>query len=740
MRADFIPLLGSWLLTYLLHSTLLLGAVWLLTRRLVQSAALRDLLWKAALVGGFATATLQIGLGYEPLGGGMRLDGSAAQPAAGARGPLGSSGETGAAAWSGFLGEPSAVGVQPSAASREPSAVSREPSALESPIRPAGDPPSRRFDWLSPVLGGWAATALLFCGLYLIQRRRALKRIGLRRQIADVALLDILDTLRRAGDVRRVIRLTAAPGLSSPVALGHDEIALPEAALTDLDRDQQRSLLAHELAHLERRDPAWLTLACLVERALFLQPFNLLARVKLQEAAELLCDDWAVHRTGSGVSLAACLVKVAEWVDTSPRAIPLAGMAERRSQLVTRIHRLIEGRIMPAAPRSLWFVTGATLLVALTALAAPSITAVPAALLAQDTATAAPVPDQDHTESWYRRMMREARLARSRARIDARRATIEARAVLAAPHTPPEPPTPVVAPLLSGEVDRALRNARIELGRIDLKRQDALGQDTTNIAVPALIAALKDENVEVRRAAARSLSNHRDRRAVPGLMEALKDSDAEVRMCAADALGEFADPRAVPGLAALLKDGSKDVRRAALSALDEFADQVPDETILVALNDSDADVRMAALSLASNRLSSGDQDGDRPADPRYVAAFTKLLADPNVDVRSHAASALGEARPREAPSALLLAAKDKNVDVRMNVASALGEIRDPKSVGTLKELLQDPNADVREHAVQALSEIRDRSALEALVTALKSPDPVVRRSAAEALGQRDLGE
>jgi HEAT repeat protein/beta-lactamase regulating signal transducer with metallopeptidase domain len=735
MRADFIPLLGSWLLTYLLHSTLLLGAVWLLGRRLVQSAALRDLLWKAALVGGFATATLQIGLGYEPLGGGMRLDGSATRR-------LGSSGETSAAAWGGLLGEPSAV-------SRPPSAESPSRRAAEPPSRPlaslaaglaAESPSPRAVDWLSLVVGAWATTALAFCGLYLIQRRRAMKRIGPRRQVSDVALLDILDSLRRAGNVRRVIRLTATPGLSSPVALGRDEIALPEAALTDLDRDQQRSLLAHELAHLERRDPAWLALACLTERAFFLQPLNLLARVKLQEAAELLCDDWAVHRTGSGVSLAACLVKVAEWVDTSPRAIPLAGMAERRSQLVTRIHRLIEGRIMPAAPRSLWFVTGATLLVALTALAAPSITATPAALLAQDTASAAPAPEPDHTDSWYRRMMREARLARSRARIDSRRAEIEARAALAGPPMPPEPPRPALAPRLTAEVEGAFRSARAELARMNLKWHDQQGEDTTNIAVPALIAALKDENVEVRRAAARSLSNHRDRRAVPGLIEALKDSDPEVRMCAADALGEFADARAVPGLAALLKDGSKDVRRAALSALDEFADQVPVETILTALNDSDADVRMAALSLASNRLSSGDQEGDRPADPRLVTAFTRLLADPNADVRTNAASALGESRLREAPSALLLAAKDKNADVRVNVVSALGEIRDPRSVTTLKELLQDPNGDVREHAVQALSEIRDRSALEALVTALKSPDPVVRRSAAEALGQRDLGE
>src|SRR5262249_43155956 len=106
----------------------------------------------------------------------------------------------------------------------------------------------------------------------------------------------------------------------------------------------------------------------------FFQPLNRLARDRMQEAAELLCDDWAVHRTGSGFSLATCLVKVAEWVDTSPRPVPMAGMAEHRSQLVTRIHRLIEGHTMPNGPRSLWFASGAVLLLGVTAVAAPGIT------------------------------------------------------------------------------------------------------------------------------------------------------------------------------------------------------------------------------------------------------------------------------------------------------------------------------------------------------------------------------
>jgi hypothetical protein len=112
--------------------------------------------------------------------------------------------------------------------------------------------------------------------------------------------------------------------------------------------------VAHELAHLARRDPHWLALGCLVERIFFFQPLNRIARQRLQEAAEYLCDDWAVRRTGSGDSLAACLVKVAEWVGTAPRPIPLAGIAERPSQLVIRVHRLIKGGTMPARSRTIW--------------------------------------------------------------------------------------------------------------------------------------------------------------------------------------------------------------------------------------------------------------------------------------------------------------------------------------------------------------------------------------------------
>ncbi len=58
--------LGSWLVTYLLHSSLLLGAAWLLQARLPRAG---ESLWRTALLAGVLTATLQVGLGLNPLTG-----------------------------------------------------------------------------------------------------------------------------------------------------------------------------------------------------------------------------------------------------------------------------------------------------------------------------------------------------------------------------------------------------------------------------------------------------------------------------------------------------------------------------------------------------------------------------------------------------------------------------------------------------------------------------------------------
>ena len=65
---------GAWVLTYILHSTVLLAGISLaISRQWVRSDFMQEALWKFAVLGGFLSASIQVGLGLEPFGGTIHL-------------------------------------------------------------------------------------------------------------------------------------------------------------------------------------------------------------------------------------------------------------------------------------------------------------------------------------------------------------------------------------------------------------------------------------------------------------------------------------------------------------------------------------------------------------------------------------------------------------------------------------------------------------------------------------------
>jgi HEAT repeat protein/beta-lactamase regulating signal transducer with metallopeptidase domain len=625
------PALVGWLLTYALHSTILLGAAWLLAGR-AKSHPVREVIWKTALFGGFITATGQTLLAVDPLAG--RVIVPAASPVVRAElEPVAS-----------FEDASGALAARSPAL--EPSSGAERVTSLPN----AGPKLAGR----TVVVLTWAGMAVALVGLYGLQRKLFARRIAGRRPVMTHPLAEMLEILSAEVGIVRPIRLTASPALASPVALGSSEIAIPEAALTDLDPDQQRGMLAHELAHLERRDPAWLTAACLAERIAFFQPLNRLARRRMQESAEYLCDEWAVRRTGSGVFLAKCLAKVAEWMDASPRAVPVAGMAEERSHLVARVRRLLDATPFPAAP-------GRRLL------AAASVSTVLTALLA--------VPGVS--------------LARHQS-----------------------DPGPTAVP------DQSEENK-------DTDSPMSPSQDSTRAVIRALLEAVRDPDLEVRRAAIRSLGRYEDPSTAPAFREALRDPDHEIRTIAIEALAEFKDRSSVGAIAAALRDENVEVRRAAADALDDLPAASARTELIAALRDPDAEVRANVISALA-----------RLKDPSATEALVAAMKDPKPDVRARAIEALHELELPTPPAGLLDALRDPVAAVRHQAAHAVGHYQDARAVPSLRTMLDDSNAEVREAAVEALSEIRTEAAIEALMGALKSKDPKVRRAAADALGQR----
>ncbi|WP_146662039.1 M56 family metallopeptidase, partial [Enhygromyxa salina] len=333
-----ITLVLSWMLTYLIHSTILVLAVWLICRG-IRPLAQRigpsgeNLGWKLALVGGLVTATVQVAAGVTPALGALQLETGPKLVERAAPAPARSPQPAAQLVPVGQHGEFVAMGARPL-----PS-VSAAPVAAVEPVVEQTPAPV----WPVLLLVAW------LLGVVIALVRLASSVRGLRRRLADRSevledpVLEAFLTLCRDAEVNRKIRLTQSTRIAAPIALWRNEIVIPRRAVEELSPAAMRSVLAHELAHLERRDPHWLALAAVLEALCFFQPLNRLARRGMQESAELLCDDWAIAHTGDGVGFAKSLAEVASWTHANRSSLLLAGMLSGERPLVSRVKRALDG-------------------------------------------------------------------------------------------------------------------------------------------------------------------------------------------------------------------------------------------------------------------------------------------------------------------------------------------------------------------------------------------------------------
>ena len=272
-------ILTTWLLTYAAHGALFTALAAIVERtRWGAVASHRDAFWKLALVGGILTSTVFVAAGSAPSGAAVRL---------------------------------SPQGV----------------------IAPALD--SDGMFWLAT---GWIAiTAILTLRTargWRLGVRHAGRRRTIRQGLAPALLREIL------GPAADRVTLSCSRTLRVPVAFAR-EICVPVRALRELPRDELRALLAHEAAHVVRRDTAWLMIAAAVRALGWWQPLNLVAAARLRLAMEFCCDERAAADPPMRAALARCLIKVAEWSveDLRPE---FAAMASRGAALRRRLESLLD--------------------------------------------------------------------------------------------------------------------------------------------------------------------------------------------------------------------------------------------------------------------------------------------------------------------------------------------------------------------------------------------------------------
>lgn len=323
--------LVAWLFTYLVHSSVLILGVWVLTRFIPKlSLDTKETMWRVALVGGLLTSLVQAGFGLTPLPGNFDMPEAMVARADESAAPV-------------------AAPVEAEEAVIERRVVEHQSGELvvttvreSKPTVAGATVPLKASPWPWVVLGLVFAGSVFALGRLVLAARSLRKQLEGRRDVMEDPVLESHLALCAKAELKKRPKLTASPKVRSPLALMGNEICLPERAVDSLTPEQQQGMLAHELAHLIRKDPAWRFGVAIFEALFFFQPLNHLARRKLAEVAEFQCDDWAAEHTGSGVHLAKCLAEVASWLDGGPQqSAIMTAMAAPSSPIVQRITRLL---------------------------------------------------------------------------------------------------------------------------------------------------------------------------------------------------------------------------------------------------------------------------------------------------------------------------------------------------------------------------------------------------------------
>lgn len=169
-----------------------------------------------------------------------------------------------------------------------------------------------------------------------------------------------------AREVARGLGLSAAPAVYatrvplSPMvwwAGGKVRVLLPSTLLADMDESELRCILAHELAHVRRRDHVVRWLEWLACAAFWWNPVAWWARRRLRASEELCCDQLAVAAIEAEPRIyAGALLRVVDFISKTPAPGPLTfastiNRCGRASRLERRFRVIMTNRTSTPMPR-----------------------------------------------------------------------------------------------------------------------------------------------------------------------------------------------------------------------------------------------------------------------------------------------------------------------------------------------------------------------------------------------------
>ena len=142
--------------------------------------------------------------------------------------------------------------------------------------------------------------------------------------------------------MNRAVRLLESALVHTPVAIGwlKPVILLPIGLVNCLSPAEVEAVLAHELAHIARRDWLFNLLQAFIETLFYYHPAVWWMSHAIRRERENCCDDAALAATGNRLAFAKALVQVQEMAKPVPM-LALGMSGSRRPLLLERVRRVL---------------------------------------------------------------------------------------------------------------------------------------------------------------------------------------------------------------------------------------------------------------------------------------------------------------------------------------------------------------------------------------------------------------
>jgi beta-lactamase regulating signal transducer with metallopeptidase domain len=158
----------------------------------------------------------------------------------------------------------------------------------------------------------------------------------------DEYWLETLENLKNKIGLKQTIELVESALVRSPMVVGHLKpmILFPIGAINRLNPNEVEAILAHEIAHILRKDYLFNIIQSIIEALFYFHPAVWWLSSVVRSERENCCDDVAIKICGNSMTYAKSLVSVQEMA-YFPTQMAMGFAGNKKNELLIRIQRVL---------------------------------------------------------------------------------------------------------------------------------------------------------------------------------------------------------------------------------------------------------------------------------------------------------------------------------------------------------------------------------------------------------------